>query len=127
FEARQHFQLVTGRAGSASIGRRQSAGVDWSPRHHDRLTDLFAPDGPCHRSLSNKRSHDVILGKGDPMAVMKRRTMARMRLAGALLATLTSAAVVEAETYPTRPVMMYVGFPPGGPTDTLARILADAM
>src|SRR5205085_8898244 len=81
FEARQHFQLVTGRAGSASIGRRQSAGVDWSPRHHDRLTDLFAPDGPCHRSLSNKRSHDVILGKGDPMAVMKRRTMARMRLA----------------------------------------------
>jgi tripartite-type tricarboxylate transporter receptor subunit TctC len=69
----------------------------------------------------------VILGKGDLMAVMKRRTMAGMRLAGALLAVLTSVAVVAAETYPTRPVMMYVGFPPGGPTDTLARILADAM
>src|SRR6202044_3580419 len=35
--------------------------------------------------------------------------------------------LVHAQTYPTRPVTMLVGFPPGGPTDTLARILADAM
>jgi tripartite-type tricarboxylate transporter receptor subunit TctC len=50
-----------------------------------------------------------------------------MRLAGALIAVLASAAPASAETYPSHPVTMMVGFPPGGPTDTLARILADAM
>jgi tripartite-type tricarboxylate transporter receptor subunit TctC len=35
--------------------------------------------------------------------------------------------LVRAETYPSRPITMIVGFPPGGPTDTLARILAEAM
>ena len=42
----------------------------------------------------------------------------------ALLAAATSAA---AEIFPSRPVTMMVGNPPGGPTDTLARIIADAM
>ena len=32
-----------------------------------------------------------------------------------------------AETYPTRPITIVVPFPAGGPTDTLARILADRM
>jgi len=51
--------------------------------------------------------------------------MMRMRLAGALIALLAAAA--SAETYPSRPVTMMVGFPPGGPTDTLARLLAEGM
>jgi tripartite-type tricarboxylate transporter receptor subunit TctC len=33
----------------------------------------------------------------------------------------------SAETYPSRPITMVVPFPAGGPTDTLARILADHM
>jgi tripartite-type tricarboxylate transporter receptor subunit TctC len=37
------------------------------------------------------------------------------------------AAAAQAETYPSHPITMMVGFPPGGPTDTLARILADGM
>ena len=57
--------------------------------------------------------------------------MAAMRLADALIAVvvtlLASDAPVYAETFPTRPITMMVGFPPGGPTDTLARIIADAM
>jgi tripartite-type tricarboxylate transporter receptor subunit TctC len=32
-----------------------------------------------------------------------------------------------AETYPSHPITMMVGFPPGGPTDALARLLADGM
>jgi tripartite-type tricarboxylate transporter receptor subunit TctC len=32
-----------------------------------------------------------------------------------------------AQPYPSRPITMIVGFPPGGPTDTLARIIADGM
>lgn len=53
--------------------------------------------------------------------------MKRARIAGALIALVASAAVAQAQTYPSRPITMMVGFPPGGPTDTLARILADAM
>jgi tripartite-type tricarboxylate transporter receptor subunit TctC len=37
------------------------------------------------------------------------------------------AAAARAETYPSHPITMMVGFPPGGPTDTLARILAEGM
>jgi tripartite-type tricarboxylate transporter receptor subunit TctC len=46
---------------------------------------------------------------------------------GALVALSVSAIVALADDYPLHPITMLVGFPPGGPTDTLARILADAM
>ena len=51
-------------------------------------------------------------------------------LAGALCALISLAAnavVARADDYPSHPITMMVGFPPGGPTDTLARILAQAM
>ena len=53
--------------------------------------------------------------------------MSRAGYLGALIAVLTSASVALGQGYPSRPISMMVGFPPGGPTDTLARILADAM
>ena len=55
--------------------------------------------------------------------------MKRARIAGALIALVASrTAVAQAQTYPSRPITMMVGFPPpSGPTDTLARMLADAM
>jgi tripartite-type tricarboxylate transporter receptor subunit TctC len=49
------------------------------------------------------------------------------RLVGALVALLACTAAAQAQTYPTRTITMLVGFPPGGPTDTLARIVADGM
>jgi tripartite-type tricarboxylate transporter receptor subunit TctC len=56
--------------------------------------------------------------------------MKRIGLIGALCALIAlaaSAVVALADDYPSHPITMMVGFPPGGPTDTLARILADAM
>jgi tripartite-type tricarboxylate transporter receptor subunit TctC len=56
--------------------------------------------------------------------------MKRIGFAGALCALLAlaaSAVVALADDYPSHPITMMVGFPPGGPTDTLARILGDAM
>ncbi len=45
----------------------------------------------------------------------------------ALLALLSLAAPVYAQGYPTRPIMMIVPFPAGGPSDTVARITAEGM
>jgi tripartite-type tricarboxylate transporter receptor subunit TctC len=53
--------------------------------------------------------------------------MKRPSFVAALVVLLASAAAALAEDYPSRPITMIVGFPPGGPTDTLARIIADGM
>ena len=53
--------------------------------------------------------------------------MRKATLAVALIAILSAAFGARADNYPSRSITMLVGFPPGGPTDTLARILADSM
>jgi tripartite-type tricarboxylate transporter receptor subunit TctC len=51
----------------------------------------------------------------------------KKRLSIALAFLAASIATAVAETYPSRPITIIVPFPAGGPTDTLARILADHM
>jgi tripartite-type tricarboxylate transporter receptor subunit TctC len=46
---------------------------------------------------------------------------------GATLALLSSAGLTRAQEYPTRPVRLVVAFPAGGPTDFVARLLADKL
>jgi tripartite-type tricarboxylate transporter receptor subunit TctC len=48
-------------------------------------------------------------------------------LAMALIAILFGAASAAADDYPSHPITMMVGFPPGGPTDALARLVARGM
>ena len=54
--------------------------------------------------------------------------MKRTCFVGALAIALAALpAIAGAQTFPLRPITMMVGFPPGGPTDTLARLLGDGM
>jgi tripartite-type tricarboxylate transporter receptor subunit TctC len=48
-------------------------------------------------------------------------------LAMALVAILFGLAPATADTFPAHPITMMVGFPPGGPTDALARLLGKGM
>jgi len=50
-----------------------------------------------------------------------------MTFAAALALALTGVAGAQAQTYPSRPITVIVPFPAGGPTDTVARIMADKM
>jgi len=45
----------------------------------------------------------------------------------AVAATLAGIGSAAAQVYPSRPITMVVSYPPGGPTDTLARIVAEPM
>ena len=48
-------------------------------------------------------------------------------IAGAAGASAAWPLTARAQTYPTHPVTIMVGYPPGGPTDTIARVLAQRM
>ena len=50
-----------------------------------------------------------------------------MRSLAAAIVLATCAAVAQAQGFPSRPVTLLVPFPPGGSTDTAARIIADRM
>lgn len=56
---------------------------------------------------------------------LPRRTF--LRFTGAAAATLAVSGAARAENYPVRPITMIVPYPAGGPTDVLARILAEQM
>src|SRR3981189_3140341 len=49
------------------------------------------------------------------------------KFVAALFMIVCSAATVQAQTYPSRPITLVVPFPPGGSTDAAARIMAERM
>jgi tripartite-type tricarboxylate transporter receptor subunit TctC len=53
--------------------------------------------------------------------------MKRAGFAAALVAFSAFVSAACADNFPSHPITMMVGFPPGGPTDTLARIVADGL
>ncbi len=49
------------------------------------------------------------------------------RIISAAFVVMTISQLARAETYPARPISIVVGFSAGGPSDTIARILAERM
>lgn len=58
------------------------------------------------------------------MTYITRRTVLATTLA---LATLTSGVAMAQANYPDKPIRMVIAFPPGGPTDLVARVLAQKL
>ena len=58
---------------------------------------------------------------------MEKRTLIRLALAAAASGLLAAGAAAHAENYPARPIKFVVGFPPGGSTDLVTRIVAAQM
>jgi tripartite-type tricarboxylate transporter receptor subunit TctC len=54
-------------------------------------------------------------------------TMIRALLTAALLAAYALLTPAQAQNYPNRPIKVVVPFPPGGPTDGMARIISDRL
>lgn len=56
-----------------------------------------------------------------------RRAVCAAALLGSTLLLATGAAQAQSGAYPNKPIRMVLGFPPGGPTDIVARILGQKM
>src|SRR5277367_5718494 len=60
-------------------------------------------------------------------AALAGRNMRKLISAVAFAATLAGIGIADAQTYPSRPITMIVPFAAGGPTDVIARIVAEHM
>jgi tripartite-type tricarboxylate transporter receptor subunit TctC len=59
--------------------------------------------------------------------VMNFRHRLLLRLVATAITAIVSSGFAWAQNFPTRPISLIVGYPVGGPTDTIARILAERM
>src|SRR5262245_35386777 len=63
--------------------------------------------------------------QGSNMMKLPRRTFLHLAAGAAVLSA--ASRIASAQTYPSRPVRIMVGFPPGGPADILARLIGQRL
>src|SRR3984885_2597459 len=87
------------------------------------------PDAhPMHQGWANliyDERHATDGNRGDDVMKLYRRKFLHLA-AGAAVASIASR-TARADGYPTRPVRWIVGFPPGGPNDITARLMAESV
>ncbi|MBX9776646.1 MAG: tripartite tricarboxylate transporter substrate binding protein BugD [Xanthobacteraceae bacterium] len=82
----------------------------------DSITDFLGRRFPCHPHPTRRR----------PSRGSKHVTIIASRVIALALA-FGCAGHAHAQVFPSKPITLVVGFAPGGPTDTVARIIADHM
>jgi tripartite-type tricarboxylate transporter receptor subunit TctC len=91
---------------------------------HDRLGTLLA-GSICWRLSNSYGTRQTAAVFEDITMKLPRRQFLHLVAGAATLPTVSRSAL--AQSYPTRPVIMVVPFPAGGPTDAIGRVIADAM
>src|SRR5262245_8184957 len=110
-----------------------SAQAGWTAAEHPTLQDQLAV-GPDDRDLADTRRRLSEHGDRDSVDSLQeqipeeRVPMKHFSAACiAALALLAVGAPVSAQSYPTQPVKIVVGFPPGGTTDVMGRLAAQEL
>src|SRR5262245_59278504 len=116
---------------------QEAAVVEWPSSRNSvahqrclRCIECVAMSALCQKQTFRLLLVLLLVGKGAQVreaspVKLPRRQFLHLTAAAAVLPI--ASRVAGAETYPSRSITMLVGFPPGGPTDTLARILGEAM
>ena len=76
-------------------------------------------------ALQHERESGGDVGLALPLLCPREFEMSRLLAAIAIAASFAFVGTAQAQTYPSRPVTIVVPFPAGGPTDALARVLAE--
>src|SRR6516165_9332056 len=88
-----------------------------------RRRDFIKMDSGWDGRLAARRAQQAEAG----LATMKRSRRKFLRLAAGAAALPALSWLARAQAYPTRPMTMVVPYSAGGPTDTIARIMAERM
>src|SRR5512134_901058 len=88
--------------------RMPSAGAALSNKNNMRASERSAPAPPREASMN-----------------FPRRSF--LQLAAGAVALPAISRIANAQTFPSRPLRVFVGFPPGGPADILARLVSPSL
>src|SRR5262249_37152931 len=82
---------------------------------------------PISRRSKNRIFYRDLRAANDMESIMKLPRRKFLRLAAGVAALPVLPQIASAQAYPTRPVRIIVGFPPGAGADTVTRIVASAL